>query len=125
MRNVIFILIVLFYLIVISIRLPDWDSNKTIWVAAAKTDSLDPWNLNNAAHFTHDNRSTAWLYQLVNLDIPKWLPIADREPYYIGYNSLANSLRASGFINEYYQVENLKSTKLIDRKPPEMTYVVK
>lgn len=117
--------LVFVHLAVLYQRLPDWNSDISIWVAAVKAEPKDPWNLNNAAHFTHDNRSMNWLIKITQLDIPHWLPIDEREPYYIGYLSLANTFKINGYEDAYYQVQNLMATKLIDRAPPKVTYVVK
>lgn len=123
MRKILLGIVILTHLVILWKRLPDWKDDKSIWIAAERTEPKDPWVLNNAAHYTHDDRSLRWLVRITELDIPKWLPIDEREPYYVGYLSLANTLRASGNEDGYYQVQNLIATKLIDRLPPKVSYV--
>ncbi len=92
MRNIVLIAVLLTYISITAYRLPDWDSDKNIWVSAAKTDPLDPWNLNNAANYTRGEAGINYLFQLVDLEIPAWMPLIERSPYYIGYK---------GFIDTY------------------------
>ncbi len=122
MKNVVFSILVIFYLAVLYNRLPAWHSNLTIWIAAANTDILDPWTLNNAAHYSHDKRTAPWLIDLTKLIVPKWMPIEEKLPYYIGYKNLAETLRINGYKHEADIVES-KLTEMIFGHPPNVTFI--
>ncbi len=123
MRKLLFGVVICAHLVVLCKRLPEWDNNQSIWVAAVREEPKDPWALNNAANFTHTEEGFYWLLSITKLDIPHWLPIDEREPYYVGYLSLANTFKANGDVNSYYFIQQLMATKLIDRPMPKVTFV--
>ena len=96
MRHLPYVLLAL-YALLTAARLPAWQSDGSVWAAAAHSDPDDPWALNNAAHYRHDKNTVPLLLKLTHLRIPDWLPQPERQPYIIGYMSLADTLRASGF----------------------------
>lgn len=116
MKNLLLIIIISIHLFILAKRLPDWKNDKSIWVAAVKIEPLDPWNLNNAAHFTQDERSTFWLVQFMTLSIPSWLSYKEREPYILGTIGLVDSLKASGFVLESDKANNKLNELIIDHK---------
>jgi hypothetical protein len=122
MRNLIFLIIIVFHLVILYHRLPDWNSDLSIWMSAAKVEQKDPWVLNNAAHYAHDKRTILLLFDITKLKVPEWLPLLERQPYYIGYKGLANSLRASGYQDQADLVES-KLTEMMFGHPPIVTYV--
>ncbi len=126
MRNSLIIAIIASHLVITAVRLPKWDNDKSIWVAAVEVDSLDPWNLNNAAHYAHktDPRAKDWLISFLNLEIPDWLPFNEREPYRVGIEGLRDTLRESGFTLEADKVNNKWNEIMIGHKIV-MEYVAK
>ncbi len=122
MQSIIFSIIVIINLVVLYNRLPDWHSNLTIWTDAARKDPLDPWTLNNAAHYSHDKTTGPLLIDLTKLSVPKWLPVEERLPYYIGYKNLAETLRLNGYKDEANIVES-KLTEMMIGHPPDVTFI--
>lgn len=121
-KTIIFVSLAIYYFIILYNRLPEWHSNSTIWVSASLVDHYDPWVLNNAAHYTHDKRLGPWLVDLLMLPIPKWMPLAEKSPYYIGYRNLADNLRANGYKDDADKVES-KITELVIGHRAVMTFV--
>lgn len=87
-RPAIVISLIVFNVFRVSARLPDWQSNQTIWHAAMVADPDDPSALTNASHAEHDALEP--LYQLCLLEPPDWLPDQERQPYIDGLINLSN-----------------------------------
>lgn len=122
-RSEILLIIILFYLITLIFRLPDWNSDGSIWLAAVETDIDDPWVLSNVAAALHDKRAFPALSHIIDLQTPQWFPLIERTPYYMGLRNLAGVLEANDDKNDADIVERLAN---MQRRPvllPPVTFV--
>lgn len=122
-KNFTVVALVAWYLLLLHMRLPEWDNNKTIWVSAIRVEPKDPWVLNNAAHYLQNGRTVFLLLDLVNLDVPEWLPISERAPYIIGYNGLINIYRQNNMIESANLVSEMLNLMETNRKQLSVTFV--
>lgn len=97
MRDVLFIALIALELVAVGRRLPAWQSDRAIWTDAVTADPDDPWALTNAAHYTHNQQSMFWYAQLLRVPVPAWLPIPERTPYAVGYESAMRTLEINGY----------------------------
>ncbi len=122
MKTVPLLIVLVVYIAVTAIRLPAWHSNKTIWVSGAISDPDDPWCLNNAANYTRNAQAFKWLINLTDLNIPDWMPLVEREPYYVGFKGLIDTLQKNGDFNDAANYES-KMVKVLTNHVPSFTYI--
>lgn len=123
-RGVLFIVLILSYLTILFFRLPDWDSDKPLWLAAYKTDPKDPWAVVNAAHFTRDKNFIKYEIELVNLRVPLWFSADDKSPYLMGYDNFIGTLRSSGYELEAERIHMMR-INFITNRTLSVTYVTR
>ena len=103
MRLFTLVLVATFNFSSLVVRVPQWQSNASVWTAATISDPQSPSALVNAGRAIDgsslrsvDGRSLVWLEDLLTLPIPAWLPDQERQGYVQGRLNLAIMVNAMG-----------------------------